>query len=98
MLLMQPFVNYNFSKRWYAVTAPILTADWTASRGDQWTVPLGLGGGRTFRLGSLPGGDMLGDLGKLPVNTSLQAYYNALTPSFGPDWQLRFQVQFLFPR
>src|SRR4029450_13660421 len=98
MLLMQPFVNYNFSKGWYAVTAPILTADWTAAGGDEWTIPLCLGGGRTFRLGSLPGGDMLGDLGKLPVNTSPQAYYNALTPSFGPDWQLRFQVQFLFPR
>jgi hypothetical protein len=98
LLLMQPFVNYNFGKGWYAVTAPILTADWTAAKGDQWTVPLGLGGGRTFRLGTLPGGDMLGDLGKLPINASLQAYYNAVTPSFGPDWQLRFQVQFLFPR
>jgi hypothetical protein len=61
-------------------------------------VPLGLGGGRTFRLGTLPGGAMLGDLAKLPINASLQAYYNAVTPSFGPDWQLRFQVQFLFPR
>ena len=36
-------------------------------------------------------------LGKLPINTSLQAYYNAVTPDFGPDWQLRFQVQFLLP-
>jgi hypothetical protein len=97
-LLMQPFVNYNFGKGWYAVTAPILTADWTAAKGDQWTVPLGLGGGRTFRLGALPGGEALGNLAKLPINTSLQAYYNALTPSFGPDWQLRFQVQLLFPR
>jgi hypothetical protein len=35
LLLMQPFVNYNFGKGWYAVTAPILTADWTAAKGDQ---------------------------------------------------------------
>jgi len=34
----------------------------------------------------------------LPVNTQLQAFYNAATPDFGPDWQLRAQVQFLFPR
>jgi hypothetical protein len=61
-------------------------------------VPLGLGSGRTFRLGALPDGDALGELAKLPVNTSLQAYYNAVTPSLGPDWQLRFQVQFLFPQ
>jgi hypothetical protein len=97
-LLMQPFVNYNFGEGWYVVTAPILTADWTAPKGDQWTVPLGLGGGRLFRLRDLPGGDALGDLGKLPINTSLQAFYNAVTPSFAADWQQRFQVQFLFPK
>jgi hypothetical protein len=34
----------------------------------------------------------------LPVNTQLQAFYNAEKPEFGPDWQLRAQVQFLFPR
>ncbi len=34
----------------------------------------------------------------LPVNTQLQAFYNAKTPEFGPDWQLRAQVQFLFPK
>jgi hypothetical protein len=96
-LLMQPFVNYNFAKGWYAVTAPILTADWTAAKGNQWTVPLGLGGGKLFRLGDLVG-DALGDLGKLPINTQLQAFYNAVTPDYGPDWQLRFQVQLLFPK
>ena len=26
------------------------------------------------------------------------SYYNAVTPDFGPDWQLRFRVQFLFPK
>jgi hypothetical protein len=34
----------------------------------------------------------------LPINTQLQAFYKAETPEFGPEWQLRFQVQFLFPR
>jgi len=33
-LLLQPFVNYNFGEGWYAVTAPILTADWTAAKGN----------------------------------------------------------------
>jgi len=32
------------------------------------------------------------------LNTQLQAFYNAATPDFGPNWQLRFQLQFLFPR
>jgi hypothetical protein len=29
---------------------------------------------------------------------SLQAYDNVITPNGGPDWQLRFQVQLLFPK
>ncbi len=98
MLLLQPFVNYNFGKGWYLVSAPILTADWTAAKGDQWTVPLGLGGGRLIRLRELPGGDNLGKLGELPVNTQLQAFYNVVRPHETSTWQLRFQIQFLFPK
>ena len=36
--------------------------------------------------------------GKLPVNTQLSAYYNVVKPDFGPNWQLRAQVQFMFPK
>jgi hypothetical protein len=97
-LLVQPFVNYNFSKGWYAVSAPIVTANWVASSGDKWTVPVGGGGGRLFRLKQLPGGDNLGKLGELPVNTQIQAFYNATKPDLAGDWQLRLQVQFLFPK
>jgi len=32
------------------------------------------------------------------VNTQIQAFYNAVTPDIGPDWQLRFQVQILLPK
>ena len=39
-----------------------------------------------------------GRFGKLPVNLQLGAYYNAVTPDNGPDWQLRFQFQFLLPK
>ena len=40
-----------------------------------------------------------GLLGKLPVNTQLAAYSNVVKPrQDGADWQLRFQVQFLFPK
>jgi hypothetical protein len=84
-MLLQPFVNFNFGRGWYVTSAPIITADWEASSGDRWTVPVGAGVGKLFKLGTLP------------INTSLQAYYNAVTPEFGSDWQLRFQVQFLLP-
>jgi hypothetical protein len=97
-LLLQPFVNYNFGEGWYLVTAPILTANWVASSGDKWTVPLGAGGGKLFRLKDLPGGDALGKLGELPVNTQLQAFYNVVRPDDAATWQLRLQIQFLFPK
>lgn len=87
-LLIQPFVNYNFSHGWYLTTAPIITGNFSASSGNHWTVPVGGGGGKLWRVGKVG----------LPINTQIQAFYNAETPKFGPDWQLRVQVQFLFPK
>jgi hypothetical protein len=84
--LIQPFVNYNFAGGFYLVSGPILTVDWKADSGQQWTVPLGGGIGKIFHLG------------KLPVNTTLQAYYNVVHPDNGANWQLRFQVQLMFPK
>jgi hypothetical protein len=85
--LMQPFVNYNLPAGWYLTSSPILTANWAADRGgDVWTVPLGGGAGKLFLVG------------RLPINAQLAAYGNVAKPEFGPDWQLRFQIQFLFPK
>lgn len=86
--LAQPFLNYNLSDGWYLTSSPILTGNFSASSGDHWTVPVGGGVGKLWRIGKVG----------LPLNTQLAPYYNAVTPDFGPDWQLRFQFQFLFPR
>jgi hypothetical protein len=86
--LLQPFINYNISNGWYLTSAPIVTGNFSASGDNHWTVPVGGGGGKLWRLGKVG----------LPLNTQLQAFYNAETPEFGPDWQLRAQFQFLFPR
>jgi hypothetical protein len=85
-LLVQPFINYNLPHGWYVVTAPVITADWEADSDNRWTVPVGGGVGKIQRFG------------KLPINFQLQAFYNVVTPDNGADWQLRFQVQFLFPK
>jgi hypothetical protein len=85
-LTFQYFINYNLDKGWYLVSSPILTANWEASGGNQWTVPFGGGFGRIFAIG------------KQPVNASLQAFWNVAKPNGGPDWSLRAQLQFLFPR
>jgi hypothetical protein len=84
--LMQPFVNYNFPDGLYLSSAPIITANWKADSSNRWTVPLGGGVGKIFKIGSQP------------MNASLQSYYNVETPNFGPDWSLRLQIQFLFPK
>ena len=84
--LIQPFVNYNFDEGFYLTSSPILTVDWKAPSSQQWTVPLGGGVGKIFHLG------------KLPVNTQLSAYYNIVRPDFGPNWQIRAQVQLMFPK
>jgi hypothetical protein len=59
-----------------------------ADSGDQWTVPLGGGFGKLWRVGKVG----------LPVNTQLAAYYNLEKPQGAADWQLRFQVQLLLPK
>ena len=84
-MLIQPFVNYNLADGWYLTSGPIVTADWEARSSDRWTVPIGGGVGKLFKLGPLP------------INTSLQAYYNVEKPRYASEWQLRFQVQFLLP-
>ena len=83
--LVQPFVNYNFPDGLYLTSSPIWTVNWKANSGQQWTLPLGGGVGKIFHIG------------KQPVNTSIGAYYNVLRPDFGPNWQIRAQVQLMFP-
>lgn len=82
----QIFANYNMKKGWFLTTQPVFTANWEAGSGQRWTVPLGGGIGRVYKIG------------KQPVNTLVQAYYNVVKPEFGADWQLRIQFAFLFPK
>jgi hypothetical protein len=82
----QYFINYNLPKGWYLSSAPIITANWEAESGDQWTVPFGGGFGKIFRIG------------KQPMNAQIQAFYNVEKPTHGADWTLRIQLQFLFPK
>jgi hypothetical protein len=84
--LLQPFVNYNLPGGVYVNSAPVITANWKAESSQRWTVPLGAGVGKIFHFGPLP------------VNMQLGAYYNVVTPDTGADWQVRFQMQFMFPK
>ena len=86
-MLIQYFVNYNLPNGWYLTSSPIVTANWKADSDNTWTIPFGGGVGRLLRIG------------KLPVNVQVQGFYNVEKPDdLGPDWTLRFQVQFLLPK
>jgi hypothetical protein len=82
----QYFLNFNMPGGWYFTAAPIITANWEADSGNAWTIPFGGGVGKIFKIG------------KQPMNGQVSAYYNVEKPEFGPDWQLRAQLQFLFPK
>ena len=84
--LMQPFVNYNLQKGWYLSTSPIMTANWKASSGNVWVVPLGGGVGRVMKFGSQP------------VNLNLQFFGNAVYPTGTSPWSMRFQISLLYPK
>ena len=85
-MFLQPQVNYTLPDAWYLTCGPQITADWRASAGDRWTVPVGGGFGKVFSFG--------------PRALSVQAegYYNAVHPSGGPTWSAILTVQLAFPR
>jgi hypothetical protein len=85
-MLLQPFVNYNLPHGWYLTSSPVITANWKADSDNRWLLPLGGGFGKIFHIG------------KLPINTYLQAFSNVERPHGTSPVALRFQVQFLFPK
>ena len=84
--LLEPFVNYNLDQGWFLITDIIIIANWEASSGNVWTVPLGGGFGRVFKIG------------KQAINSRLEAYYNIVQPDGAPEWSFSFTWQFLFPK
>jgi hypothetical protein len=84
--LIQPFLNYNLPNGWYLLTDIIITANWQADSSNRWTVPLGGGVGKLFKIGNQA------------MNVRTEAYYNVEKPDGAPDWSLSWTLQFLFPR
>ena len=84
--LLQPFVNYNFGKGWAIATAPIITANWDAHSGNQWTVPIGIGISRTTVFDGRP------------MSIGVQYYHNVERPDGSGANQLRFFVSLLYPK
>ena len=85
-LLLQPFVNYNLSDGWYLVSSPLITSDWNKALANA---------GRFRSVAGLAKSSR--SVGQ-PMNAQLQAFAYVEKPTGGPQWAIRFQVQFLVPR
>jgi hypothetical protein len=85
-MTINPFAFYNLKRGWYVMSAPIVTADWTAERNKRWTVPVGGGAGKIFKIGSQP------------LNARAEFFNDVRTTAGGTDWQMQTQLQFLFIR
>ena len=83
---LQYFLNYNLKKGWSLSMSPTITANWKASSGNVWTVPVGGGVARVFRLGYQP------------VNASASFFGNAVHPVGGSPWGMRLQISLLYPQ
>lgn len=80
---LQPFLSYTLKTHTTLGVNTESTYNWEA---EEWTVPVNLTLSQLLKVG------------KQPIQLQL-GYRNYVdTPSGGPDWGLRFQVTFLFPK
>jgi hypothetical protein len=85
-LLLNPVVSYHFSNGWSIGTSPNITANWLSKNGHKWTVPIGGGIQKVFRLG------------EQHMKLAVDAYYNAIRPEAGNDTSLvEVTLTLLFP-
>lgn len=85
LFVFQPFVNFNFGQGWALAFAPVMSANWDAPDGDQWTVPLGFGISRVTVFN------------QRPMSLAVQYYHNVERPAGSGAHQLRLVVSLLYP-
>jgi len=84
--LLEPFINYNLPNGWFLVSDMVMTANWDAPSGEEWTIPVGGGAGKLVKFGNQP------------VNMRLEYYYNVEKPKGAPEQSVSFTFQLLFPK
>ncbi len=80
---IQPFASYTTKDAWTFLLNSESTYDWNA---HQWTIPFNA---LVLKLLTID---------KQPIQIGGGFRYYADGPSGGPDWGIRFQVTFLFPK
>lgn len=86
-LNVQPFGAIFFGDGWDVGYSGNILADWTAPRGEIWTVPLGLNVGKVVKFG------------RLPVKIQIALQYMVIHPAeSGQEWNLQVQVTPIIPK
>jgi len=80
---LQPFVSFTTKTYTTFGINTESTYDW---KNEQWTVPFNATIAQLLKIGGQP------------LQFQLGYRYYTETPTYGPDWGLRFQVSFLFPK
>jgi len=79
-------LNFNLPNAWQIGMNPTISYNHKAASGDKWTVPIGIYGGKTIKVGGLP------------VNIKLGLEYSVVSPdTFGKRAQIRLQVTPVVP-
>ena len=82
---IQPLVNYNFGKGWTLSTSPIITANWDAPSGEEWTVPLGAAISKTTAFNGRP------------MTLGAHYYHNLDHPTGAAANLFRLSISLLYP-
>jgi hypothetical protein len=86
-MTLQPMLFYSLPTAGTAIAYnAVISADWEATSGNRWTVPLGASFNKTWDMGGGHGFDLI-----------VGPYYNVVRPDGGARWQLRFGFSWLFP-
>jgi len=86
-LNLQPIATIFLGDGWNVGYSGNILADWKASSGDVWTVPVGLGVGKVVKLG------------RLPVKLQLSLQYMPVRPrNTGQEWDVQVQITPIIPK
>jgi hypothetical protein len=81
-----PLIYCFFGDGWSVGYSGAILADWKASSGEKWTVPLGLSLAKVVMFGILP------------VQIQIGGQYFVERPTGGPKWNLQLQITPVIPR
>ena len=84
---LQPIAAWFFGEGWSVGYSGNILANWKASSGNVWTVPVGVAVGKVLKLG------------RLPVKVQLAGQYMPIRPdNVGQEWNIQLQLTPVIPK